>query len=205
MVSARVDIIAHAGMNHQGRRTQQQWRLKVCQKTEGKWKKKQRCTQLEARNSGSQQSRQSWENGISWENHLSAKVLEREKTKYDRAPKHWHKERKGWGKSFPLSFPWQWTPPFPHWRKNQLFIQKLLRIWWLKLWILWKMRLWNYEFCEKWDFQNVIFGFIEDFWLSVEAYLHHSNDRRSSSSNYWLLLQWWFRQNFCFPSIQRGE
>ena len=48
-----------------------------------------------------------------------------------------------------------------HWGKNQLFIQKLLRIWCLKnvnfvknetlkLWILRKMRLWNCEFCEQW-------------------------------------------------------
>ena len=27
----------------------------------------------------------------------------------------------------------------------------------LKIWILWKMRLWNCEFCEKWDFENVLF------------------------------------------------
>ena len=47
-----------------------------------------------------------------------------------------------------------------HWGKNQLFIQKLPRIWCLKnvnfvqnetlkLWILWKMKLWKCEFCEK--------------------------------------------------------
>ena len=49
--------------------------------------------------------------------------------------------------------------------KNQLFIQKLSRIWCLKnvkfvenetlkLWILWKMRFWKCEFCEKCDFEN---------------------------------------------------
>ena len=47
--------------------------------------------------------------------------------------------------------------------KNHLFIQKFHRIWFLwkkglwKAWILWKMRLWKYEFCEKWDFENVNF------------------------------------------------
>ena len=32
-----------------------------------------------------------------------------------------------------------------------------------KMWILWKMRLWNREFCENWDFQNVIFRENVDF------------------------------------------
>ena len=55
-----------------------------------------------------------------------------------------------------------------HYGKNQLFIQKLPRIWCLKnvkfvknetfkLWILSKMRLWKCEFCEKCDFENVNF------------------------------------------------
>ena len=44
-----------------------------------------------------------------------------------------------------------------HYGKNQLFVQKLLRIWCLKIWILWKMRFWNCEFCERWDFKNVNF------------------------------------------------
>ena len=27
----------------------------------------------------------------------------------------------------------------------------------LEMWILWKMRIWKCEFCEKWDFEIVIF------------------------------------------------
>ena len=42
-----------------------------------------------------------------------------------------------------------------HWDKNQFLIQKLPRIWCLKMWILWKVRLWKCEFCEKWDLENV--------------------------------------------------
>ena len=55
-----------------------------------------------------------------------------------------------------------------HWRKNQLFIQKLSRTWCLKkvnfvknetlkMWILWKIRFSKCEFFEKWDFENVNF------------------------------------------------
>ena len=68
----------------------------------------------------------------------------------------------------PLSLPFcllneKWVDA--HWGKNQLFIQKLPRIWSLKnvnfaknkilkLWILWKMIFWKREFCEKWDFSK---------------------------------------------------
>ena len=65
---------------------------------------------------------------------------------------------------------------YSHWAKNQLFIQKLPRIWCLenvnfvknetlKLWILRKMWFWNCEFCEKQDFEIVNFVKNEIFKL----------------------------------------
>ena len=65
-----------------------------------------------------------------------------------------------------------------HWDKNQHFIQKFPRFWYLKnvnfvkkwdseTWILWKMRFQYCEFCEKWDFRNVDFvkNEFSDMWI----------------------------------------
>ena len=45
------------------------------------------------------------------------------------------------------------------------------------MWILWKMRLSKCEFCQKWDFENVIiFGKIEDFCSSLKKYFYLLDD-----------------------------
>ena len=46
---------------------------------------------------------------------------------------------------------------FAHWDKKQLSIEITMNLVIEKCEFLWKIRFWNCEFCEKWDFEKVIF------------------------------------------------